>query len=76
MTVNSREGAAYGAALIAATGAGVFGDLETACKSVVHVTGQTAPSDAQDVYAALYPIYRGLYPALKPSFDALSSFDG
>jgi xylulokinase len=76
VTVNSREGAAYGAALIAATGAGAFSDLETACKSVVHITGQTAPSDAQDVYAALYPIYRGLYPALKPSFDALSSFDG
>ncbi len=75
VTVNSREGAAYGAGLIAATGAGAFSDLEKACKSVVHITGQTAPSDAQDVYNDLYPVYRSLYPALKPSFEALSAFD-
>jgi xylulokinase len=75
VTVNSREGAAYGAGLIAATGAGVFSDLEKACKSVVHITGETTPSEAQEVYNDLYPIYRNLYPALKPSFEALSSFD-
>jgi xylulokinase len=75
VTVNSREGAAYGAGLIAATGAGAFSDLEEACKSVVHITGETAPTEAQDVYNDLYPIYRNLYPALKPSFEALSSFD-
>ncbi len=75
VTVNSKEGAAYGAGLIAATGAGAFSDLEQACKSVVHITGQTAPSEAQDVYNDLYPVYRNLYPALKPSFKALSFFD-
>jgi len=75
VTVNSREGAAYGAGLIAATGAGVFSDLESACKSVIEITGQTSPSDAKDVYNDLYPLYRNLYPALKPSFEALSAFD-
>jgi xylulokinase len=75
VTVNSREGAAYGAALIAATGAGAFSDLENACKSVIEITGQTPPSEAKDVYKDLYPLYRDLYPALKPSFEALSAFD-
>jgi xylulokinase len=75
VTVNSREGAAYGAALIAATGAGAFNDLESACQSVIEITGQTSPSDAKNVYQDLYPLYRDLYPALKPSFEALSAFD-
>lgn len=76
VTVNSEEGAAYGAALIAATGAGAFSDLEYACRSVIKINGQTVPSEARDVYNDLYPIYRDLYPVLKPSFEDLSSFDG
>ena len=73
VTVNSNEGAAYGAALLAATGAGAFANVEAACDAAISVTGRDAPDPAwAKAYDALYPAYRGLYNALKPSFDALA----
>ncbi len=73
VTVNSGEGAAYGAALLAATGTGAFSDVPSACREVIQVTGRTPPGDAAARYDELYPIYRQLYPSLKPSFHALGS---
>ncbi|MGE5251177.1 MAG: xylulokinase, partial [Bacteroidota bacterium] len=73
VTVNAAEGAAYGAALLAATGAGAFPSVESACEAAIHITGSTRPGDDQEVYARLYPLYRGLYPSLKPTFNQLSS---
>ena len=73
VTVNSEEGAAYGAALLAATGTGAFSDVPSACRKVIEVTGRTAPGEAVAQYDAIYPIYRQLYPALKPSFHRLGS---
>ncbi len=72
VTINAIEGAAYGAALLAATGAGAFPDIESACASEIHITGRTTPSQAQTAYQGFYPIYRNLYPALKPTFNALA----
>ncbi len=72
VTVNSEEGAAYGAALLAATGAGVFSDVESACKSTISITGRTTPGPDQEVYSRNYPHYRDLYPALKNTFAALA----
>lgn len=69
VTVNTSEGAAYGAALLAATGAGVFPDVETACTQTITITGRTAPSPNQAVYEGVYPLYRELYPALRPYFQ-------
>ncbi|MBN2146422.1 MAG: xylulokinase [Anaerolineales bacterium] len=71
ITVSAKEGAAYGAALLAATGAGVFTSVPSACKEVIQITGRTTPSADTQLYEQLYPIYRGLYPALKPTFTAL-----
>ncbi len=71
VTVNAAEGAAYGAALLAATGVGLFPDVERACDATIRVTGRTAPSSDRGVYDKLYPIYRGLYPALRASMHAL-----
>ena len=72
VTVNSHEGAAYGAALLAATGAGMFNDIVTACRETIKITGNTFPSDATETYGNLYTIYRNLYPALKPTFNSLA----
>jgi xylulokinase len=69
VTVNATEGAAYGGALLAATGAGVFSSVESACDASVKITGSTLPDPAQaDRYLERYSLYRELYPALKPSF--------
>jgi xylulokinase len=72
VTVNSEEGAAFGAALLAATGAGVFPDVASACKRVIQLTGTTEPGAASPVYQELYQIYRDLYPSLKPTFDSVA----
>jgi xylulokinase len=71
VTVNTEEGAAYGAALLAATGSGVFRSVESACDATIQITGATQPGKDQDVYERLYPLYCDLYPALKPTFHAV-----
>jgi xylulokinase len=73
VTVSSEEGAAYGAALLAATGAGIFSDVPAACKKSIQITGRTAAGSDVGTYEALYPHYRDLYPALRPTFNTLSS---
>lgn len=69
MTVNTTEGAAYGAALCAGVGAGAWSSVPAACAATVHITGSTAPDENAQIYRKLYPEYRALYPALKPTFD-------
>ncbi len=74
------EGAAYGAALLAGVQAGVWPDVDSAARNETSQAASTSgafprvapdPTDAA-VYDRLYPLYRGLYPALKPTFDALA----
>jgi xylulokinase len=72
VTVNTTEGAAYGAALLAATGAGAFPDVASACAAVIRATGSTLPGPAGAIYEELYPLYRDLYPALQPAFNAIA----
>lgn len=71
VTVNAEEGAAYGAALLAAAGSGVFRSVESACDATIQITGSTIPGKDQEVYERFYPLYRDLYPALKPTFHAV-----
>jgi xylulokinase len=74
VTVNTTEGAAYGAALLAGVGAGLWPDVDTACSQAIQVTGSTFPHDtASSYYDASYAEYRQLYPALKASFAHLST---
>lgn len=69
VTVNTTEGAAYGAALLAATGSGAFRSVESACDTSVKITGSTSPNPAQvELYQKYHEVYQGLYPALKPAF--------
>lgn len=73
VTVNTAEGAAFGAALLAGVGAGWWADVDAACKAVVQITGRTQPqAEAVARYKEMHAVYRGLYPALKPSFAALA----
>jgi xylulokinase len=72
VTVNVTEGAAYGAALLAGVGAGVYGSVAEACDTVIQMTGRTQPGPAVSVYKDHYPRYRALYPALAPEFEAMA----
>ncbi len=71
--VNVTEGAAYGAALLAGVGTGVFAGVEEAVARTVHLTARIPPDPSNvERYQALYSVYRSLYPALQASFRSLS----
>ncbi len=73
VTVNTTEGAAYGAALLAGVGAGVWPDVDAACGASIQVTGSTVPNpEVVPQYGRYYQAYRDLYPALKATFTALA----
>jgi xylulokinase len=70
VTVTTTEGAAFGAALLAGVGAGAWKDVAEACAATVKLVASTNPDPAQvQAYREAYPLYRELYPALKPGFD-------
>ena len=69
-TVPTAEGAGYGAALLAAVGAGWFETVEAACTAVVAVKPAATPTEAASLYAEAHGRYRDLYPALAPTFHA------
>ncbi|NDJ77284.1 MAG: xylulokinase [Chloroflexi bacterium] len=66
------EGAAYGAALLAGVGGGVWPDVPTAARQTVKLGERINPGDAASAYEPVYQLYRDLYPALKPTFHALA----
>jgi xylulokinase len=70
--VNVTEGAAFGAALLAGVGAGVYPGVPEACGATIQVTDRTEPGPAASVYADYYPRYRALYPALASEFEAIT----
>jgi xylulokinase len=76
VTVNTAEGAAFGAALLASVGAGVWPNVETACKETIHITSRTQPGPDRDIYEKVYPQYQALYPALKDEFKKMSMING
>jgi xylulokinase len=74
VTVNTTEGAAFGAAILAAVGAGIFTSVPEACAELIEITGRTAPeATALGLYQEHYQRYRALYPALAPEFSAIAS---
>lgn len=64
-TIPDAEGAAYGAALLAAVGAGWFPTADEACAATVTVQPVAEPGDAASHYDSHHPIYQELYPALR-----------
>lgn len=72
--VNATEGAAFGAALLAGVGSGVWPSVREACKQAIAITGNTRPNPAEsEIYRRVYPMYKGLYPTLKADFARLSA---
>jgi xylulokinase len=67
-TVNTTEGAAYGAGILATVGAGWFRSVDAACEALVMATRAATPGPDAPRYAEAHAIYRELYPALAPSF--------
>ncbi len=70
-TVNTLEGAAYGAGLLAAVGAGWYPSVEAAAASLVTATPAASPGPDSAAYAEAHAVYRDLYPALAPIFPRM-----
>jgi xylulokinase len=67
-TVETTEGAAYGAGLLAAVGAGWFPDVEAATAALVVATPAAQPGPDVGRYRELHGVYRDLYRAVAPIF--------
>ncbi|MBM4018579.1 MAG: xylulokinase [Planctomycetes bacterium] len=72
-TVSSQEGPAYGVALLAGVGTGVWASVPEACHATIKTVSQTRPA-ARNVqrYDALYPEYGQLYRSLKADFRRIA----
>ncbi len=71
----SGEGGAYGAALLAGVGMGIWGNLEQAVNVLKVETETLSDPKNRTVYEDMYGVYRELYKALKPSFDSFALAD-
>lgn len=68
--VQAEEGAAYGAALLAGVGGGLWKSVDDACADVVRIVDRIEPNPAAvKVLDPLYRSYRELYPALRKVFN-------
>jgi xylulokinase len=73
-TVQSDEGPALGAALLAGVGAGYFTCVEEACGTLIKTASViSADSSNSELYNRYYQEYRALYPTLKEHFEKLGS---
>jgi xylulokinase len=71
---NSTEGAAYGVAMLAGVGAGVWKNVQQATKAVIDETERLKPDrDAAKFYAKAHEAYDALYPALRENFPQLAA---
>ena len=70
--IESEEGPALGAAMLAAVGCGVYGSVEEIAEKMVKVedTIEPDPSIAAK-YDEKYAQFKQIYPALKPVFDVI-----
>lgn len=75
-TASSNEGGALGAALLAATGTGIYKNVREACDATLKIKSVCEP-DAENVkkYNELYSIYSGLYEKIKSDCRALSEMN-
>lgn len=64
-TLQAEEGPAYGVALLAGVGTGVWQTVPDACAHTVQLASETEPDPQQcEIYQAVYQRYRRLYPTL------------
>jgi xylulokinase len=75
-TLETQEGSAYGAALLAMIGTGAYGDAVEACSAALKESAAKQPvAEAAARYRSRYGVYRSLYPALQSSFRTISELD-
>jgi xylulokinase len=70
--INSEEGPAFGAAILAAVGCGKYPSVEEAANKLIKVIDTTGQDpEIVKLYDKKYEIFKQLYPALKDMFDKM-----
>lgn len=71
--INADQGPAFGAAIMAGVGAGVYPSIPEACDSIIKVVERVAPDEARvREYNQYYEVYHSLYPDIRSQCGALS----
>jgi len=74
VTTNAAEGPAFGVALLAGVGTGVWKTVEEACDATIQVVSETRVQKAHAaVYNRYYPLYQKLYRSLKDDFATMAA---
>jgi xylulokinase len=72
VVLETQEGSAYGAALLALAGTGVYASVPEACRATVREVDSVAPRpDAVKTYQRGHGVYKALYPALKALYPSM-----
>lgn len=75
-TTNTEEGPAYGGALLAGVGAGVWSSVTDACRTAITETDRVVPDvPGAAAYAPARRVYESLYHDLKDRFAQLAAAD-
>ena len=76
VTINVTDSTAFGTALLAGVGTGIYASVPEACAATVRIVERTDPTpESQAIYNEHYPVYRSLYRALKPAFDCIAAIE-
>ncbi|WPX09340.1 xylulokinase [Anaerocellum danielii] len=69
-TLNSKEGPAFGAAILAAVGAGEYHKVEEACDTMIQKVDSCSPNEKLfEIYRKTYKLYNSIYPRVKDLFN-------
>jgi xylulokinase len=71
-TLESQEGSAYGAALLALVGTGAYNTVEEVCSVAIQEVDKVLPDSKNAAeYEKRHKIFQAIYPALKPIYGQL-----
>jgi xylulokinase len=72
--LQTQEGSAYGAALLALAGTGDVGSVQDVCRAAIRETDSISATEVdRAVYAKGHLVYQALYPALKPIYSQIAA---
>jgi len=72
VTLETQEGSAYGAALLALAGTGEYGSVPEVCRATIRETESVSPGAEAEFYAKAHRVYQALYPALQPIYGQIA----
>jgi xylulokinase len=73
VTLETQEGSAYGAALLALAGTGEYASVQEVCHAAIHETESVSPNAGDAAfYEKGHRVYQALYPALKTVYGEIA----